>query len=55
MVHIDIMNKSTDKLLTMIYESGKVARYKGIKKIKSWYFVLALAAHILKLEQYRED
>ena len=53
MVHIDIMNKSTEKLLT-IYESGKVARYKGIKIIKSWYFVLASAAHILKLEQYRD-
>lgn len=38
-VYIDITNKSTNKLLTMIYETGKVVRYKGIKIIKSIIFL----------------
>jgi len=50
-VHIDITNKSTNKLLTMIYEFGKVARYKVIKVIKSIIFLYTkkMEKAILKL------
>ena len=50
-VHIDITNKSTNKLLTMIYETGKVVRYKGIKIIKSIIFLYTkkMEKAILKL------
>ena len=51
MVYIDITNKSTNKLLTMIYEFGKVVRYKGIKIIKSIIFLYTkkMEKAILKL------